>query len=772
MKYIRFLFLACLPALLTALPAQDAAAGRKISVAVFRFNAGNLEASSYGATVTTLLSDALVRCASVCLLDRKELEGFLALNDLEQDEKTENMVAIGNRLGLGVVVAGSVTKKGPVIIVDCKAVQICDRRILLSRRLKMLGEGQLEGEVSKLAALLCTTLARDALRSAENPTKRPATLEPPRGLIARSGPSSVSLYWEGDPRAKGRSYIIYRAVREGGPFTRIGKTEKPEFTDTRASKGTAYFYKIKACDTRGAESEFSTVVSGQPEITPEPPIILSAKGFARAVRLVWSPNPIERQEAGKIRGFRVYRATRNGGSYKMVAELTDLDGLEKQDFRGLKSYQFVDENLVDGRKYFYRMSCFDENGSESDFSIPVAAKTIPAVAGLWVQGGLIRSMRLGWNASDSLLVKGYRIYRSESKRRGFRKIKEILGREINSFTDEQDLKDDTKYYYRVTLVDESGRESSPSPTVGAKTKGAPPPVQVAYALGGLVKKVALRWIPLAAEDVVGYRIYRSRNPRGPFKLIKSIDSPSCTEYVDEGNFQEPLGDNITYHYRITTYNPVNVESKVWAYVNATTKRRPTAPRGLKSEGLHVKSVPLAWQPNPEPDIVKYHIYRKSQTSDHFEFIKTVGNVCSYVDKGLGDGIQYSYRIQAEDKDGLRSKLSAVANASTKPRPRKPSQVKGDYLEGVVVLMWEPNREPDIVCYNILEKTFFGFSRIATVTSTSCSLKGIEKGEERAYAVTAVDRDGLESEPSDAVIINTHSPPAVTQPTTGLDLMAE
>jgi len=58
------------------------------------------------------------------MLDRKELEAFLSLNDLQQDDRLENVVNIGTRLGLNVIVVGDVEKKGAIILVNCKVVLI------------------------------------------------------------------------------------------------------------------------------------------------------------------------------------------------------------------------------------------------------------------------------------------------------------------------------------------------------------------------------------------------------------------------------------------------------------------------------------------------------------------------------------------------------------------------------------------------------------------------------------------------------------------------
>jgi TolB-like protein len=68
--------------------------------------------------VTNLLMNDLACVPSLALLDRKELEAFLSLNDLQQNDDVESVANIGSRLGLNMIVVGSVGKKGTVVVVS------------------------------------------------------------------------------------------------------------------------------------------------------------------------------------------------------------------------------------------------------------------------------------------------------------------------------------------------------------------------------------------------------------------------------------------------------------------------------------------------------------------------------------------------------------------------------------------------------------------------------------------------------------------------------
>jgi fibronectin type 3 domain-containing protein len=65
----------------------------------------------------------------------------------------------------------------------------------------------------------------------------------------------------------------------------------------------------------------------------------------------------------------------------------------------------------------------------------------------------------------------------------------------------------------------------------------------------------------------------------------------------------------------------------------------------------------------------------------------------------------------------------------------------------------PNKETDISLYYIYEKRFFSWEKIAEVKSTNYADSSIVKGKNKIYVVSAVDRDGLESERSEELTIS-------------------
>ena len=720
------------------------AATLKARISIFNFEAVNLDASGYGATVTNLLVDALKGVPSLTILDRRELETFLSLNDLQQNDDMENVLAIGTRLGLDVVVVGSLRKSGPVISINCKAIHVAQKRTILNINVESLGDAGLRPETKKLSRFITTAIFTNLGKVVED---RP--LKGPANVRTRPGNTRIGLRWEDPPGTTASGYKIFRSLSESGPFAMIAQVTQPEYLDQGLERKTTYYYRIRAYDSKGRQSDFSSIVSAETAPTPNPPIIIKAESHIKSIRITWSPSPASSGDPFKLKGYKLYRARVERGPYKEVASILGK-GLGDKLFK----VKYTDRNLADGQDYYYKVIAYNERGLQSDFSTPAKATTMPIVTGVSARGNMIRRIELTCNPLDSPYVKGYYVYRSTEESKGFTKIKKIIwgrSKERLHFVDTNGLGDLTRYYYHITAFEDSDIETSRSETVSAITKGKPPVPEDLKAESGLAKKARLTWTANPQEEVKGYKAYRSGNSDGEYVPIGKIRGRTKTGFVDKGA-EGKLEDNTTYYYRLTSYNKVDVESLLSEVVSATTKPRPNRPNGLKGEGLRVKEVPLAWEANPEKDIVCYHIYRSSDAKGDFSRIAGVKGQTNHLDKGLKDGSQYHYKLQAEDKDGLLSDFSKVITVQTKPRPGSPEGLSGTFREGKVELTWNPNSEQDIIYYNIYKKAFWGMKKIAKVKEPKFSDVGLKPGKKTTYAVTAADRDGLESKYSKQITI--------------------
>jgi fibronectin type 3 domain-containing protein len=649
-------FFSCLLLFTVFFTPQVSSAMTQARMAIFNFVALNMEASGYGTAATNMLGDSLKANPSNSVMDRKDLEAFLYLNDYRQDDRVENAVNVGTRLGVNVVIVGNVEKKGSWIIVNSQVVLIEQRKVILNTRVGAQGDAGLSVEIRKLAGLINEAIARHALTASDEP------LKPPVNIQKRSGNRQIYLSWEDPPNTNVGGYDIFRSNVKEGPFAKIGQVHQREYLDKELERSATYYYKIKSFTNSGLQSGFTDVIVGETALTPNPPVILKVESRVRGVQLTWSSSPIVSDDPLGLTGYKLFRANKEQGPFREVADLAGADlGVSANTLldKALR-VTYVDKNLGDGEEVYYRITVYNENKVESGFSSTVKGAAIPVISGLSAQGGMVREIRLIWNAIDSPYLGGYNIYRNTKKDGDYTRIK---------------------------------------------------------------------------------------------KIEKSREAESKVQYAD----REGLGDNLRYYYQVTAYDDKDQQTALSAVASAVTKPRPVMPAGLKGESLKVKVVPLIWRANPEKDIVAYHVYRQEGTDGRFSAVAKVrGSDTRYQDKDLKDAVSYGYKIQAEDQDGVLSDFSEEIRVSTKPRPKSPAGLTGNYRDGNIELAWKPGGEPDIAYYRIYQKTFWGAEAVPGLdnkSSTSVTFKTtLDKGKKKTYLVTAVDQDGLESGYSPEIVV--------------------
>ena len=145
-------------------------------------------------------------------------------------------------------------------------------------------------------------------------------------------------------------YHVYRAGSQNGTYKYIGSTTKTNYTDTTASAGYAYYYKVKAVSKvkAAANSAYSTVVKATCHCAkPVVKIALTQKGDPK---LTWNT------VAGASK-YEVYRATSKNGTYTKMFTTTN------------RSY--TNTNARPGTTYYYKVKAISRVRSTANSSYSV-----------------------------------------------------------------------------------------------------------------------------------------------------------------------------------------------------------------------------------------------------------------------------------------------------------------------------------------------------------------------------------------------------------------
>jgi chitodextrinase len=226
----------------------------------------------------------------------------------------------------------------------------------------------------------------------------------------------------------------------------------------------------------------------------------------------------------------------------------------------------------------------------------------------------------------------------------------------------------TRYSYRVEAVNRNGTAGPPSVAVSVDFLLPPPPPSglTASAGDGMVE---LSWQPPplpgppGSPPLRGYNVYRADRPGG-YGGDPINGSPIAeTRFRDSG-----VVNDSTYHYVVRS---VAGERSPWREsqdsneISATPMdfTPPAPPRSLAAVP-GPGGVALSWDPNTEPDLLGYLVYRRELpaiTSSRLTEAPVAAT--TYLDRTARPGKSYEYTVTAVDRSRHRNESAPSDEAS-------------------------------------------------------------------------------------------------------------
>ncbi len=124
---------------------------------------------------------------------------------------------------------------------------------------------------------------------------------------------------------------------------------------------------------------------------------------------------------------------------------------------------------------------------------------------------------------------------------------------------------------------------------------------------GLPGELQVRWAANPEKNLAGYNLYRDTDPAGKKKVKVNVGLLQATEFLDTG-----LQDGKWYYYwaeAVNQFGQASPLSEAGAGVPEDTP--PAAPTGLTVEDLYTGTdLRLKWKANRERDVVGYNLYRR------------------------------------------------------------------------------------------------------------------------------------------------------------------
>jgi hypothetical protein len=205
-------------------------------------------------------------------------------------------------------------------------------------------------------------------------------------------------------------------------------------------------------------------------------------------------------------------------------------------------------------------------------------------------------------------------------------------------------------FFRVRLFSHKGRDSGWSDFAPLSVI---PPLSPPSALraAATAKGVSLNWTDLSGQAGLEFRISRSAGKEAPAEVATA----SGREWVDTN---ARYGETYTYSLQaVVKTGTARAESDVSEPVTITPVDRfpPAVPQGLT--GLAgSSSIELTWDPDRDPDLRGYHVYRSSGAGA-WERLGDLVETPSFSDRDVKSGMTYRYAVSAVDQSGNESERS-------------------------------------------------------------------------------------------------------------------
>lgn len=467
----------------------------------------------------------------------------------------------------------------------------------------------------------------------------------PGSLVATTvSNSQINLAWS-DNSNNEDGFKIERKLNAAVTYTQIATVSANvvSFSNTDLATNTGYSYRVRAYNAGGNSGYSNAATATTLPNPPNTPSGLTATTVSnKRIDIAWADN------ANDELGFIIERKTGSGGVYSVI------------DTINANATTFINNNLVGGKQYFFRVRAYNTGGA-SDYSNETNATTQPDVpaapTGLTATAASSARIDLAWSDNSSN-EDGFRI---EIKIGTFGTYSEIdvVTANVTSYAS-TGLEASIPYFYRVRAFNVTGN-SNYSNEVKAFTLPDPPTspsnLQATTVSNTTIKLV---WADNSNNED-SFKIERRLNSAVTYTEVGSVGA-NVTTFTNTG-----LTPNTLYLYRVRAVNDGGKSAYSNVSSATTFPNPPSAPSNLSATTISNSQIDLGWQDNSGNEL-GFIVERKAGSGGVYAPIDTVGaNATNFVSLGLTGSIQYFYRVRAYNTGGS-SAYSNEANATTQVDP--------------------------------------------------------------------------------------------------------
>ena len=240
-------------------------------------------------------------------------------------------------------------------------------------------------------------------------------------------------------------------------------------------------------------------------------------------------------------GYIVYRSADNGVTFEQVQTIDNGETCAYQDV-----------NISSNSTYIYKVNAYiaQESGEVHGKASGIVRQETPLATPVMssVKNQAYNTLLVQWEAVDG--AAGYQVYRSLKKDGEYECIAEISDGSTLSYTDNT-CSCGIEHFYYVKAAQAIGTHKTygeASQILSGKT--LPNQVRLSGKTTDGNTKVTLSW--KKSSGAQGYEIFRSKDDKSNFSLIKTIESADTLTWAESG-----LDKQTTYYYKVRPYCVVN-----------------------------------------------------------------------------------------------------------------------------------------------------------------------------------------------------------------------
>ena len=490
----------------------------------------------------------------------------------------------------------------------------------------------------------------------------------PAFLSATTGSSTTEVGLSWGISADATYYRVYRSTSSNGAFNLLQDNEAgTSWSDTAATAGTTYYYRITAVNGSGTESLPSPSAGGWkglPAWTTTTLPTASDGSTPNGVHISWLP-------VNGAGGYAVYRATASGGTYTLQADNITanswLDGTNSA------------SPTAAGTTYYYKIVCIRSNGDRAaqgpyDAGFRAYSDGPPMPTGVTAHLGVAFYGKVTW---DNMNVSSYRVWQSEDYDGPWT---QVYNDSDTTYQYGGIFNYGYGYYYRVACQDANGKIGPWSdPVEPAASTTVAGPQGLTASQGTVQGSVQLSWE--APYGATGIKLYRSTSPTGSFSEIADLDN-EVTAYTD----------NITegkYYYKIRAYNLLYNAAYgqvVMGYPAPYPVLYP--PNNLKAVNQNAGAeVVLTW--DSVDNAAGYIVFRAPTDTGMYAQISGTVTGTGYTNIGITAGDTWFYKVLTVNQAGKQGVLSDAVNNKSRLEAPAAALASDGTLVNTVAVLWTP-----------------------------------------------------------------------------------